>query len=75
MANQRVEIRHGEIGENDFRGRLQMIQESAFGVHAHGARFIPGMPQGVQDELGIGWIVFNHQNAKRYGHGPASLSR
>ena len=49
QGTQRVEIRHGKIGENDFGGRFQMFQEVLLAVHPNGARIVVRMPQGVQN--------------------------
>ena len=58
---QRVELRHGEIGENDLRGRLQVVQVILLGLHPIGDRIVAGTAQRVQHQLGVGGIVFQNQ--------------
>ena len=58
---QRVELRHGEIGENDLGRRLQVVPVILLGLHPIGDRIVAGTAQRVQHQLGVGGIVFENQ--------------
>ena len=64
---QRLELRHGVVGENNLKSRLQVVPIILLGLHPLGGRLVAGAAQRVQHQLGIGGIVFKHQQAKWRG--------